>query len=59
MGKVKSYLIDNDEFGGNYALTYEGNETHGTALGGCFTMIARVFFYGYLTLTIVKLLTSP
>ena len=53
MRRLKSYLIDNDEFAANYALTYKGNDTHGTALGGCFTMIARVFFYAYLTLSIV------
>ena len=57
--KIREYLADKDEFGKKYEITYRGNSSYGTSLGGFLAILANIFFYTYLILALVGLFLDP
>ena len=45
--KAKEILKDQDSFGQEYALTFQGKTQHGTSMGGFCTVLATIFFTWY------------
>ena len=53
------FLSDQDGFGEAYEITYRGNSSHGTGIGGCITLVAKAWFYSYLIMSTYVLYTDP
>ena len=57
--KINTFLKELDGFGESYSLTYRGNSSHGTRLGGCCTLLLRIFFWFYLGIQVYGLIAKP
>ena len=57
--RIKEFIVSRDGFGETISLTYKGEDTHKTCLGGFCSVFLRTFFLVYFILAIFTLATDP
>ena len=56
---MKNYLRKRDQLADAPGLTYKGEETYGTTLGGFCSLCASVFVFFYLFIVLMNFFMSP